>query len=65
MDHTRTPLERAALVVAAVALSLATLSAFVVAPSHFTHEAVIVQSAPAYAVVDVKYLSYQPVTRIN
>ena len=54
MVRNRSLLERLALAVAAVALSLATLSVLVVAPS-----------SRVQAVVDVRYLSYEPATRLN
>ena len=56
------------LAVAAVALSLATLSVLVVAPTAGQESEVLASAAPStrvQAVVDVRYLSYEPATRLN
>jgi hypothetical protein len=68
MVRNHSPLERLALAVAAVALSLATLSVLVVAPTAGQESEVLASAAPStrvQAVVDVRYLSYEPATRLN
>jgi len=67
MNRTHSPLERVSLAAAAVALSLATLSMLVVAPAG-VQESTALAAAPAHpvqAVVDVKYLSYEPAARLQ
>lgn len=68
MNRTHSPLERVSLAAAAAALSLATLSMLVVAPAGVQESTALAAAAPAHpvqAVVDVKYLSYEPAARLQ
>lgn len=66
MNTLRSPLERLSFAVASVALSLATLAALVIVPTRVAQDPTIAAAAsPAYAVVDVRYVSYEPATRVN
>jgi hypothetical protein len=63
MDKTLTTLERASIAIAAVAL---TLGALVLVPSDAAERnALALQKAPSHAVVDVRFVSYEPATRVN
>jgi len=65
-NKTHSNLERLSIAVAAVALSLATLGAFVFVPSDAAERnAIALNAAPSHAIVDVKFVSYEPATRLN
>lgn len=66
MDKTLTILERASIAIAAVALTLATLGALVFVPSDAAERnALALQKAPSHAVVDVRFVSYEPASRVK